>query len=230
VSIRVLVVDDEPQLAEIVARHLLREGYRVATASDGLDALTLAADGRYDLAIVDVNMPGMTGFEVCRRLKQADDAIRVLMLSARDAVEDRVHGLDAGADDYLIKPFDFAELFARLRALTRRDSRAQLRLAAGDLTLSVDRATVTVAGREIQLSRREFDLLKALVQRPEVAIGRAELLGEVWGSEHFQSNVIDQYVAYLRRKLDAAGARSRIVTERGVGFRFTAADTDADTR
>lgn len=218
--IRILVVDDEPQLAELVARHLEREGYRTATADGGIAALTLAAEGGFDVAIIDVNMPGMTGFEVCRRVKQIDGSIKVLMLSARDAVDDRVHGLDSGADDYLIKPFDFAELFARIRVLTRRDGSAQLLWRAGDVTLAIDRGIASVNERTLQLSRREFDLLRALVQRSGEILPRAELLGEVWGSNHFQSNVIDQYIGYLRRKLDAVGSTARILTARGVGFQF----------
>ncbi|MDQ0648200.1 two-component system OmpR family response regulator [Microbacterium natoriense] len=225
-SIRILVVDDEPQLAELVARHLEREGYRAATADDGVAALTLASGGDFDLAVVDVNMPGMTGFEVCRRLKQIDGSIRVLMLSARDAVDDRVHGLDSGADDYLTKPFEFAELFARLRVLTRRNGSAQLHWRAGDLALSVDRGAITVGEANLQLSRREFDLLKTLVQHAGETVSRPALLAEVWGSEHFESNVVDQYVGYLRRKLDSMGSAAQIVTERGVGFRLLSGGTD----
>lgn len=219
-SIRILVVDDEPQLAGLVARHLEREGYRTATADGGIAALTLASGGDFDLAVVDVNMPGMTGFEVCRRLKQIDASIRVLMLSARDAVDDRVHGLDSGADDYLIKPFEFAELFARLRVLTRRDGNAQLHWRVGDLALAVDRGAVTVKDAHLQLSRREFDLLRTLVEHAGETVSRSALLAEVWGSEHFDSNVVDQYIGYLRRKLDAIGSAARIITERGVGFRL----------
>lgn len=223
-SLRILVVDDDHQLADLVARHLHREGYLAQTAADGIAALTLAAGGAFDLAIVDVNMPGMTGFEVCRRLKQTDQTIRVLMLTARDAIEDRVHGLDSGADDYLVKPFDFAELFARLRVLTRRDGRAQLRIDAGDLTLAVDRGVVSFRDAELPLSRREFDLLRALVQRSGETVARSTLLDEVWGSAHFESNVVDQYVRYLRRKLEGMGSAARITTERGVGFRFVPAE------
>lgn len=219
-----LVVDDEPLLAGLVARHLQREGYETETAADGIAALSAASTRSFDLAIVDVNMPGMTGFELCRRLKQHDEQIKVLMLTARNAIDDRVHGLDSGADDYLIKPFDFAELFARLRVLTRRDASLRLRLTAGDLTLAVDRGTVAVGGEEVLLSRREFDLLKTLVQRLGSTVARSELLAEVWGSEHFQSNVVDQYVGYVRRKLEAAGSDAQIVTERGVGFRLLAED------
>lgn len=218
--IRILVVDDEPQLADLVAKHLVREGYETETAADGIAALTKAIPGAFDMAIVDVNMPGMSGFEVCRRLKQSDEAITVLMLTGRDAIDDRVHGLDSGADDYLIKPFDFAELFARLRMLTRRDSRTQLRLVGGDVALMIDRGTISVRGADVPVSRREFDLLRALVQHEGEAVPRHALLDEVWGSEHFQSNVIDQYIGYLRRKLVAAGSEAQIVTERGIGFRF----------
>ncbi|MBO9627038.1 MAG: response regulator transcription factor [Microbacterium sp.] len=217
---RVLVVDDEPQLADLIARHLSREGYETETATDGIAALTLASRSRFDLAVVDVTMPGMTGFELSRRLKQSGDRIGVLLLTARDSIEDRVHGLDSGADDYLIKPFDFAELFARLRALSRREGHALLRVEAGDLVLQVDRGVLSIDGRDITLSRREFDLLRVLAQRVGETVERGELLGEVWGSEHFQSNIVDQYVRYLRRKLADAGSRVQIVTERGVGFRL----------
>lgn len=214
------MVDDEPQLADLVARHLAREGYETATATDGIEALTLAAAGRFDLAIVDVNMPGMTGFELSRRLKQSGERIGVLLLTARDSIDDRVHGLDSGADDYLIKPFDFAELFARLRALSRREGHGLLQIEAEDLLLHVDRGVLSVDGRDVTLSRREFDLLRVLAQRTGSTVDRGEILTEVWGSEHFQSNIVDQYVRYLRRKLADAGSRVQIVTERGVGFRL----------
>ncbi len=214
------MVDDEPQLADLVARHLSREGYETATATDGIEALTLAAAGRFDLAIVDVNMPGMTGFELSRRLKQSGERIGVLLLTARDSIDDRVHGLDSGADDYLIKPFDFAELFARLRALSRREGHGLLQIEVEDLVLHVDRGVLSVDGREVTLSRREFDLLRVLAQRTGITVDRGEILTEVWGSEHFQSNIVDQYVRYLRRKLADAGSWVQIVTERGVGFRL----------
>ena len=219
-STRVLVVDDEPQLADLIARHLRREGYAAEIATDGIAALSLTAAQDFDLAIVDVNMPGMTGFELSRRLKQGADRIGVLLLTARDSVEDRVHGLDSGADDYLIKPFDFAELFARLRALSRREGLGLLRVAAGDLVLIMDRGVVEVNGEETTLSRREFDLLRVLAQRQGETVERGEILDAVWGSEHFQSNIVDQYVRYLRRKLSDAGSDVQISTERGVGFRL----------
>ena len=226
-STRVLVVDDEPQLADLVARHLIREGYAAETATDGIEALSLASRRPFDLAVVDVNMPGMTGFELTRRLKQTASPIAVLLLTARDSVEDRVHGLDSGADDYLIKPFDFAELFARLRALLRRGGHGVLRVEAGDIVLLVDRGVLDVAGDEVTLSRREFDLLRVLAQRSGETVARSDLLTEVWGSEHFQSNIVDQYVRYLRRKLADAGSAAQIVTERGVGFRLVSAPAAA---
>ncbi|MFE6733730.1 response regulator transcription factor [Microbacterium sp. NPDC057650] len=218
---RVLVVDDEPQLADLIARHLSREGYETASAIDGIAALTLAANDDFDLAIVDANLPGMNGFELCRRLRQQTTGLGILMLTARDAIDDRVRGLDAGADDYLIKPFDFAELYARLRALRRREGLTSTRIQYGDLTLSTDRGILTVAGRDHPLSRREADLLRVLAEHPGSTVSRADLLTDVWGSPHFQSNVVDQYVRYVRRKLTAAGSEMRIDTERGVGFRLT---------
>ncbi len=222
-------MDDEPQLADLIARHLTREGYVAMTALDGIEALTLAASERFELAVVDVNMPGMTGFELSRRLKQSGDPIGVLLLSARDAVEDRVHGLDSGADDYLVKPFEFVELFARLRALSRREGHARLRIEAGDLELNVDRGALTVDGRDHTLSRREFDLLRVLAQNAGQTVERGELLAQVWGSGHFQSNIVDQYVRYLRRKLVDAGSVSQIATVRGVGFRLVV-DEESENR
>lgn len=220
------MVDDEPHLAELIARHLAREGYVTETATDGVAALSLAAASRFDLAVIDVNMPGMTGFELCRRLKLPGEHIGILLLTARHAVEDRVHGLDSGADDYLVKPFDFAELFARLRALSRREGHALLRIDAGDMELLIDRGILKVGADELTLSRREFDLVRALAQRAGQTVPRSELLTEVWGSPHFQSNIVDQYVRYLRRKLADAGSGARIVTERGVGFRLVTSDTE----
>jgi len=216
----VLIVDDEPQLAGLIARHLRREGYDTETATDGIAALLLAGTERFDLAIVDVNMPGMSGFELTRHLRQLGAPIGILLLTARNAIDDRVRGLDSGADDYLVKPFDFAELFARLRALSRREGHALLRVDAGDLVLLVDRGVLVVDGAEVMLSRREFDLLRVLAQHAGETVERARLLDDVWGSEHYRSNVVDQYVRYLRRKLTEAGSRTRIETERGVGFRL----------
>lgn len=222
--IRVLVVDDEPQLAELIARHLRREGYQVTAVGDGIAALLAGRDTEFQLAVVDVNLPGMNGFELATRLRAQDSRIGILLLTARDALGDRVRGLDAGADDYLIKPFEFAELFARLRALRRRDHLEIRRIDVGDITVAMDRAAAQVDGVDVPLSRREFDLLRAFLERPSDTLTREWILSEIWGSPHFASNVVDQYVGYVRRKLADAGSVVRIETVRGVGFRLTAED------
>ncbi|MDQ0612924.1 two-component system OmpR family response regulator [Microbacterium sp. W4I4] len=227
---RVLVVDDEPQLADLIARHLRREGYEVTAVGDGIAALLSCTDTDFHLAVVDVNLPGMNGFELAGRLRESDSRIGILLLTARDAVGDRVRGLDAGADDYLVKPFEFAELFARLRALRRRDHLESARLELGDVSIAMDRAAAEVNGSAVPLSRREFDLLRAFVERPNDTLAREWILSEVWGSPHFASNVVDQYVGYIRRKLADAGSTVRIDTVRGVGFRVLAGPADEASR
>jgi two-component system OmpR family response regulator len=222
VGTRVLVVDDELELAELVARRLRDEGYEVRTAGDGIAALALASAEHFDLAVLDVTMPGMSGFELCRRLRAEADGLGILLLTARDAVDDRVRGLDAGADDYLVKPFEFAELAARLRALRRREHIGAIRVEVGDLVLVANRYRATVRGTELALSRREFDLLRLLGERAGRTVERGEVLEEVWGSARYQSNIVDQYIGYVRRKLAAAGSTVRIETVRGVGFRLDA--------
>lgn len=224
---RVLVVDDEPQLADLIARHLRRERYEVTAVGDGIAALLAGNDTDFQLAVVDVNLPGMNGFELATRLRAQHERIGILLLTARDAVGDRVRGLDAGADDYLIKPFEFAELFARLRALRRRDHLETRQIDVGDITVSVDRAVAQVDGVDMPLSRREFDLLRAFLERPDDTLTREWILSEIWGSPHFASNVVDQYVGYIRRKLADAGSTVRIETVRGVGFRLTGAVSPA---
>lgn len=219
---RVLVVDDEVEMATLLARGLLGEGYEVDVASDGIAAITLATEQRYDLAVLDVTMPGMSGFELCRRLRDQVRGIGILLLTARDAVDDRVRGLDAGADDYLTKPFAFVELAARLRALSRREAAAASVLELGELRLDLESQRISAGDRETRLSRTEFDLLRLLASRREEVLPRAEILDTVWGSGSFiDANIVDQYVSYLRKKLDSIDAGVRIVTARGVGFRLT---------
>lgn len=216
----ILIVEDDGELGRSLERGIRAEGYQTTLVDNGVDALIAFAEHPPSAAVVDVMLPQMSGFEMCRRVRQTGSTVPILMLTARDGIDDRVAGLDSGADDYLIKPFDFAELFARLRALTRRAPAAQLHWRVGDLALAVERGAVAVNGASLQLSRREFDLLRALVQRAGETVSRTALLTEVWGSEHFESNVVDQYVGYLRRKLDAAGSETSIATVRGVGFRL----------
>jgi DNA-binding response OmpR family regulator len=219
---RVLVVDDEVEMAALLARGLIGEGYEVGIAADGIQAMTLAGEERYDLAVLDVTMPGMSGFELCRRLRDQVHGIGIILLTARDAVDDRVRGLDAGADDYLTKPFAFAELAARLRALRRREAHAPTSLEIGGLAIDLAGQRIAVGDRETRLSRTEFDLLRLLALRAGDVLPRAEILETIWGSgSYIDPNIVDQYVSYLRKKLDAIAAPVRIVTARGVGFRLT---------
>ena len=219
--VRALVVDDEPEMATLIARGLRGEEYLVDIADNGIDALLLAGEGGgYDVAVLDVMLPGMSGFELCRRLKEASPGIGILLLTARDAVDDRVRGLDAGADDYLTKPFHLAELAARLRALRRRGTLGAARMEVGDTVLDLVRQQVLTGEERIRLSRTEFDLLRLLAERPGEVFERAVILAEIWGSARYNANIVDQYVSYLRRKLDAGGSTLRITTVRGVGFRL----------
>jgi two-component system, OmpR family, response regulator len=219
---RVLVVDDELEMASLLARGLVGEGYQVDIAPDGIRAMTMSGEQHYDLAVLDVTMPGMSGFELCRRLRDQIHGIGIILLTARDAVDDRVRGLDAGADDYLTKPFAFAELAARLRALRRREAHAPTELEIGGLAIDLAGQRIAVGEREARLSRTEFDLLRLLATRSDEVLPRADILDAIWGSaSYIDPNIVDQYVSYLRKKLDAIAAPVRIVTARGVGFRLT---------
>jgi two-component system OmpR family response regulator len=217
---RLLLVEDDAKLARALARGLRHEGHAVDVAGDGDAALLQAAVYEYDAIVLDLMLPGRDGIEVCRTLRERDCWVPVLMLTARTAHGDRVHGLDAGADDYLPKPFDFGELLARVRALLRRAPRPRpARLDVGDL--SVDPATheVARAGRPVELTAREFAVLEYLARHPGEAISRTQLLEHVWDENHTGStNVVDVYVGYLRRKLEAPFGRPLIRTIRGVGF------------
>ncbi|GAA1979789.1 response regulator transcription factor [Microbacterium pumilum] len=218
-SLRILTVEDEPEMADLLARGLRAEGYSVDVADNGIDALTRAKDGNYDIAVLDVMLPGMTGIEVCRWLRRQNDGLAIILLTARDAVDDRVAGLDAGADDYLTKPFEFAELAARLRALRRRDAIGASRLDIGGLQIDMLRHEISAGGRELRLSRTEFDLLRLLAINTGQVMPRSEILDSIWGSaSYIDANIVDQYVSYVRRKLEAVGAPVRIATTRGVGY------------
>ncbi|MEO7722413.1 MAG: response regulator transcription factor [Pseudolysinimonas sp.] len=220
---RVLVVDDEVEMAELLARGLVGEGYDVDIAADGIRAMTMATEQRYDLALLDVTMPGMSGFELCRRLRDQVRGIGIILLTARDAVDDRVRGLDAGADDYLTKPFAFAELAARLRALRRREAHGSTELEIGGLAIDLAGQRIAAGDREARLSRTEFDLLRLLAAHADEVLPRADILEAIWGSgSYIDPNIVDQYVSYLRKKLDAIAAPVKIVTARGVGFRLAA--------
>ena len=221
---RVLVVEDEPKMAGLVKRGLEEEGIAVDVAGRGEDAVWMAGSTEYDVVVLDVMLPGLDGFEVCRRLRADEVWTPVLMLTARDAVEDRVAGLDGGADDYLVKPFSFEELLARLRALARRGaSERPAVLEAGDLRLDPATRRASRRGTEIALSQKEYALLETLMRRPGVAMSRLQLLEHGWDDSYEnRSNVIDVYIRYLREKIDRPFGTDTIETVRGVGYRLRA--------
>ncbi|MGH2932993.1 MAG: response regulator transcription factor [Gaiellaceae bacterium] len=219
---RVLVVEDEKKLAALLARGLREEGYSADVAERGEDALWMAMSAPYDAILLDVMLPGSDGFEVCRRLRKEGVWSPVLMLTARDAVDDRVTGLDSGADDYLSKPFAFDELLARLRALMRRPpvERPTI-LEVGDLRLDPALHRVWRGGTELQLSAKEFALLEAFMRKPGAVLTRSQLLDSAWdmGFER-RSNVVDVNVRYLREKIYRPFGRETLETVRGVGYRL----------
>jgi two-component system response regulator PrrA len=219
---RVLVVEDDDAVRMAVDRGLGVHGFDVSSVPDAESAIELVARRRPDVMIVDVGLPGMSGVELCTRLRSLDVDLPILILSARDQVGDRVSGLKAGADDYVVKPFSLDELAARVHALLRRarpGAGATSVLAAGPLWIDLDRRVATVDGTRLELSRREFDLLAALAANQGIVLSRIRLLELVWGYDFdVDTNVVDVFVGYVRRKLDAAGAPQLIGTVRGVGF------------
>ena len=216
----VLLVDDDAPIRRMLERTLTAEGYDVVAAADGGAALAQVERSLPDLIVLDVAMPGMDGLAVTRRLRAKGLSVPILLLTARDALAERVAGLDAGADDYLVKPFEVDELTARVRALLRRNQPPGDVLAFADLTLDVENATARRGGRELELTRREAELLELLLRNARGVVSRELALDEVWGGDgEAHANVVDRYVAYLRRKL---GEPALIHTVRGVGFRLDA--------
>jgi two-component system response regulator MprA len=216
---RILVVDDEPAVRTALERALRLEGYEVELAADGAEALQRLALNAPDAVVLDVLMPNVDGLEVCRRLRAAGDRTPVLMLTARDAVGDRVRGLDAGADDYLVKPFALEELHARLRALLRRTNGTGAALRFADVTMDTRTREVRRGEREIELTRTEFLLLELFLRNPRQVLTRALIFERVWGYDFGPtSNALEVYVGYLRRKLEADGESRLIQTIRGVGY------------
>jgi two-component system, OmpR family, response regulator len=219
---RILIVEDEVKMASLLRRGLSEEGLAADVARTGDDAIWMARATEYDAIVLDVMLPGTNGFAVCRRLREAGTWSPVLMLTARDAVEDRVEGLDAGADDYLTKPFSFAELLARLRALVRRPPLERPTvLEVGDLRLDPAAHRVWRGETEVHLSAKEFALLETFMRRPGEVLSRFHLLEHCWdhGYEN-RSNVVDVYVRYLREKIDRPFGRTSIETVRGAGYRL----------
>jgi two-component system OmpR family response regulator len=219
-AVRVLIAEDEVKMARAIRRGLEHEGYAVDVAAEGADALFRATEYDYDAVVLDVMLPGMDGFSLCENLRRQGRWVPVLMLTARDSVEDRIHGLDAGADDYLVKPFAFGEFLARLRALVRRGATERPTvIEVMDVVLDPAAHSVTRAGRTVSLSAREFALLEFLMRHPGEVLSRSRILEHVWdyNYEGF-SNVVDVYVGYLRKKLQRSFERPFIRTVRGVGY------------
>lgn len=219
---KVLVVDDDKKITALLRRSLIFEGYDVEVAGNGEEGLRLAAAWQPDLVLLDVMMPGLDGWEVCRRLRIAGPGLPVLMLTARDEVNDRVKGLDLGADDYLVKPFALEELMARVRALLRRKGPGETAVAAltfEDLILDHTTREVKRGDRDIQLTAKEFELLSLLMEHPRQVMTRDLIMERVWGYDFAgESNVLEVYVAMLRQKLEEGGERRLIHTVRGVGY------------
>lgn len=228
---RILLVEDERQAAQLLAKGLREQSYAVDIASDGENAVYLATVNDYDALILDLMLPGKDGFDVCRELRSGGKTLPILMLTARDAVQDRISGLDIGADDYLIKPYDFHELLARLRALLRRGPalRAET-LVIADLRISTRARRAERAGRSIELTSKEYALLEYLARRAGEVVSRADIAEHVW-DERFDpfSNVIEVYVQRLRRKIDDDNLVKLIRTRRGEGYVLMDAEENADS-
>ncbi len=218
-----LLVEDEPSAAHVLAKGLREQSYAVDLAADGEAAVFQAATTDYDAVVLDVMLPKRDGFAVCRTIRESGCAVPILMVTARDAVEARIEGLDCGADDYLVKPFDFGELLARLRALIRRGRLPLVpeRLTVGPLELDTRGRHVRVGGRHVRLTAKEYALLEYLARRSGDVVSRSDIAEHVW-DEHYDplSNVVDVYVQRLRRKLDESGAESMIRTRRGEGYQL----------
>ena len=216
---RILLIEDEEKLARMVEMELKYEGYEVEKALDGRRGLELALSGSFDLVLLDIMLPQLSGMEVLRRLRR-ESQVPVIMLTARDSVVDKVAGLDSGADDYITKPFAIEELLARIRAALRsKNGQANLPLAAGPLVMDVEKHQVTVRGQGVELTKKEFDLLRCLLENKDRVLTRETLLDTVWGFDFVgETNSVDVYIRFLRAKLDDAFGLKLIHTVRGVGY------------
>ncbi|MES2461956.1 MAG: response regulator transcription factor [Armatimonadota bacterium] len=216
---KILLVEDEEGIANLVRRGLEKANYAVDRAADGTTGLQMAQERVYSLIILDLMLPGIDGLRICESLRRQQSQVPILMLTARDTIDDRVHGLEVGADDYLPKPFDFAELLARVRALLRRDKIHRTRvIRVADLEVDTARRRVTRGGVEIGLSHREYDLLEALAAHESQILTREVILERVWMDEDSFSNTVDVYIGALRKKIDAGQTVKLIQTIRGVGY------------
>jgi len=219
---RILVVEDERDIADFLTRGLESEGYAVAWVGDGIEGEALAMTGRFDLILLDIMLPGKSGLDVLTSLRGRDRSTPVILLTAKGEVPDRVEGLDAGATDYVVKPFAFEELLARVRAHLRKPEQGSpTELSVGDIEVNLLKRTVRRGGKEITLSAREFDLLAHLMRHPGQVLSREQLLNGVWGYDYDPgTNIVGVYIAYLRRKLDIPGEPDPIETLRSVGYRL----------
>ncbi|MEP7136066.1 MAG: response regulator transcription factor [Chloroflexota bacterium] len=228
---RVLVVEDERKISSYLKRGLEEQGYAVDTAFTGQEALDWADAANYDMIVLDILLPEIDGLTVCRELRKRDNRTPILMLTARDTVDDRVNGLDAGADDYLVKPFAFKELLARLRAMTRRtsDSPKSTTLIVADLTLDTLTRRIKRSEKNIELTSKEYAVLECLMREPEHILSRTQIAEHVWNYDVYnQSNVVDVYIRNLRRKIDDGFDVKLIHTVRGAGYRISA-ENDNET-
>lgn len=219
----ILIIDDDEKIISMLRRGLAFEGYDVKTAGNGADGLRAVLNGDPDVVILDVMMPQVDGFEVCRRLREGGSSVPVLMLTAKDEIEHRVKGLDLGADDYLVKPFALEELLARVRALLRRKSEqgggSEQAVSYEDITLDVDSREVTRAGKRLELTAKEFELLHLFMQNPKRVLSRDLIMDKIWGYDYSgESNVLEVYIAMLRQKTEENGGKRLIQTIRGAGY------------
>lgn len=217
---RILVVDDDPKITSFIRRALALEGYEVSVTNQPVQSLRMLAEQPPDMIILDVMMPGIDGLELCRRIRGAGEAMPILMLTARDALSDRVKGLDMGADDYLVKPFALAELAARVRALLRRVTNGHAHLLTfADVVVDTGARETRRGGREIELTAKEYELLVLFLSNPRQVLSRDQLMEKVWGYDFSgESNVLEVYIGYLRQKLEAGGEPRLVQTVRGVGY------------
>jgi two-component system copper resistance phosphate regulon response regulator CusR len=226
---RILLVEDEPPAAQVLAKGLREQSYAVDVATDGDTALYQFSTADYDAIILDVMLPVKSGLAVCRAIRASGSAVPILMLTARDAVDARIAGLDSGADDYLVKPYDFGELLARLRALIRRGAQPLVseRLAVGPLTLDTRGRSAQMRGRDVPLTAKEYALLEFLVHHAGAVVSRGQIAEHVWDDAYDPfSNIVDVYIQRLRRKLDPPGAPSMIRTRRGEGYQLATVESE----